>query len=84
MNHAPIIDLWPSLSDFATDIGQSYNTAKAIRRRGWIPDWYWESAVAGAERREIKGVTLERLAEASKQRAPKPQDEASSASEAAA
>lgn len=71
MNHAPIIDLWPSLTDFAADIGQSYNTAKAIRRRGWIPDWYWEAAAKGAIERGIDGVTLERLAEIAAARAPK-------------
>lgn len=70
MTHAPIIDLWPSLSEFAADIRQSYNTAKAIRRRGFIPDWYWGDVVEAAKRREIDGVTLERLAEIAKSRAP--------------
>jgi hypothetical protein len=70
MSHSPIIDRWPRLSDFAEDIGQSYNTAKAIRRRGWIPPWYWEDAVHGAKVRGIDEVTLEALAQAAKRRAP--------------
>lgn len=62
MSHRPLIDLWPSIRDFADDIGVSYNTAKHIRRRGMIPDGYWEAAIEGANRRGFKEVTYPLLA----------------------
>lgn len=63
MDHAAIINLWPSLSAFAGDIGVPYVTAKAMRRRGSIPAPYWLRVVARAAERNIEGVTLERLAQ---------------------
>lgn len=64
MNHTDVINLWPSISAFAEDIGVSYGTAKAMRRRGSVPGGYWAKMVAKAEEREIKGVTLDVLANA--------------------
>lgn len=64
MSHAEIIKRWKSLSEFAEDLSVSYGTAKAMRRRGSIPDRYWLTAVEAAERRGINGVTLEGLARA--------------------
>ena len=64
MTHRPLIDRWPTLSDFAGDIGVSYNTAKAMRRRKKVPSEYWLAAVAAADSREIEGVTLEAFAAA--------------------
>lgn len=64
MTHADLINLWPSLSDFAADLGIEYGTAKAMRRRSSIPSEYWLTMVRTAETREIAGVTLEALAAA--------------------
>jgi len=64
MTHADIINLWPSLSDFAADLSIEYGTAKAMRRRGSIPSEYWLALVRCAERRNINDVTLEALAKA--------------------
>jgi hypothetical protein len=64
MTHADIINLWPSLTDFAADLSVEYGTAKAMRRRGSIPSEYWLAVVRKAESREIDGVTLEALAAA--------------------
>lgn len=64
MSHAEIINRWPSLSAFAEDLSVSYGTAKAMRRRGGIPDRYWLTAVEAAERRGLDGVTLDGLARA--------------------
>lgn len=64
MSHAEIINRWPSLSAFAEDLSVSYGTAKAMRRRGGIPDRYWLTAVEAADRRGLDGVTLEGLARA--------------------
>jgi hypothetical protein len=63
MSHAPIINLWPSLSAFADDIGVQYVTAKAMRRRGSIPAPYWVRIVTAARKRGIPDVSHERLAE---------------------
>lgn len=68
--HRTIIDSWPDMEAFARDIGASINTAKAIRQRGWIPDWYWWRVVRAAERRDLKGVSFETLAKLAKERAP--------------
>lgn len=64
MTHSQIIDLWPSLTEFAGDISVQYGTAKAMRRRSRVPDEYWLVLVRRAEARGLQGVTLEALAEA--------------------
>lgn len=64
MTHADLINLWPSLSDFAADLSVEYGTAKAMRRRSSIPSEYWLALVKAAETREIAGVNLEALAAA--------------------
>lgn len=64
MTHVQIINLWPSLSDFASDIGVQYGTAKAMRRRGSIPSEHWLCMTAKAAERGISGVSLEALASA--------------------
>lgn len=46
-----IIDLWPSLADFAADAGVTYGAAKQMRRRGSIPLKYWAALLKGAEPR---------------------------------
>lgn len=57
-----VIACWPTISDFAGDIGVSDNTAKQMRTRDRIPDAYWARAVAGAEQRKLRGVSLKLLA----------------------
>jgi hypothetical protein len=63
MAHAQIINLWPTIADFASDIGVGYEAAKAMRRRGSIPPGYWVRTVDAAARRGIEGVDYRRLAE---------------------
>lgn len=67
MTHSEIISQWPSLSEFAADIGVEYGTAKAMRRRSSIPPQYWVTIVAKAAERGVKGVTYEALALAAAQ-----------------
>lgn len=62
MDHSAVINLWPSLSLFAADLGVQYGTAKAMRRRGKIPPEYWVRLCARARERGIEGVTVEQLA----------------------
>ena len=61
MTHTDIINLWPSLSDFAADMAIEYGTAKAMRRRGSIPPKYWPVIVSKAAERSINGVTADAL-----------------------
>lgn len=68
MTHVDIINSWPTLSDFADDLGVAYGTAKAMRRRGSIPSEHWIAVVAGARSRGIDGVSLEALAQAAASR----------------
>lgn len=63
MAHAQIINLWPTIADFASDIGVGYEAAKAMRRRGSIPPGYWVRTVEAATRRGFPGVDYQRLAE---------------------
>ena len=64
MTHSDVINLWPSLSLFADDLGVPYGTAKAMRRRGRIPSEYWFRLVQKADERGIEGVSTDVLAEA--------------------
>lgn len=63
-SHVEMINAWPSLAVFADDIGVSYGTAKAMRRRGSVPSEYWVAMVSKAPEREVSGVTFEALAAA--------------------
>jgi hypothetical protein len=68
MSHIQIIAKWPSLSDFASDLGVAYGTAKAMKRRGSIPADRWVDVVEKAKARKIKDITLEKLAMAKAER----------------
>lgn len=63
MSHRPLINRWPSIKALAEDLGVGYETAKGIRRRGWIPDRYYEKAVTGARKRSFHEVTRKRLSQ---------------------
>lgn len=58
-----ILDLWPSLADFARDVLIGYEAAKQMRRRGSIPVKYWPAMIAAADRRGKK-LTEKALVEA--------------------
>lgn len=58
-----IINQWPSLADFAADIGVEENTAKQMRTRNSVNARYWIPMVSAARRRRIK-VTMDVLAAA--------------------
>ena len=57
-----LIGRWPSITEFAQDIGvvpqQGYN----MSRRNSIPVDHWAATIIAAERRGIDGVTLEAMA----------------------
>lgn len=59
--HRTLISLWPSLADFAQDLGVSENTAKQMRTRDSVHARYWLAMIAGARERGIEGVSFESL-----------------------
>lgn len=67
-----IIDKWPSLQEFAEDIGVKYVTAQVMRHRNSIDSKHWKALVCGAEKRLFADVTLEALAEIAADRATQP------------
>lgn len=69
MSHKEIIDKWPSLGEFAADLGVAYGTAKAMRQRASIPANRWAEVVEKARARKLKDVSLEKLALAAAERA---------------
>lgn len=58
-----IIGLWPNRSQLAEDLDTTYGVVKQWDRRNSIPPEYWLRLVVAAKKRDIEGVTLERLAE---------------------
>lgn len=64
-----LIDMWPSLGDFATDVNLAYVTAKQMRRRNSIAPGHWPKVVAAAKRRRIDGISIEKLGTLAVQRA---------------
>lgn len=64
MTHAEIIGLWPSIAQFARDLGVAYESAKAMSRRSSIPATYWKRVVQAAAAIDLQCVTYAALAEA--------------------
>jgi hypothetical protein len=58
---ADVINLWPSLSRFAADVGVSYGVAKQWRRRNSIPSERWAELLWAAELRAIDGLSANLL-----------------------
>lgn len=76
MSNAPtsisdLINKWPTIGDFADEVGCGYEAARQMRLRESINPKHWESVVAASQRRKIKGVTFKWLASqrAAKERA---------------
>lgn len=59
--HSQIINLWPSLSDFAGDLGQGTETVRHWANRNRIPAWHWPKVAEAARKRRL-GVTEAELA----------------------
>ena len=57
-----VINRWPSLNEFASDIGVEYVTAQVMRWRNSINSRHWSAVVAAAASRGFDGITLEALA----------------------
>lgn len=59
--HTSIIDLWPSLQEFAADLNVSVDRVRKWRERGRIPSHEWANIVTAASGRGI-AVDLSTLA----------------------
>lgn len=58
-----LIDQWPTIAEFASDVGCGYEAARQMRRRKKIAPEHWASVVSASKGRGIDGVTLEWIAE---------------------
>lgn len=68
MSNAPasisgLIDHWPTIGEFAAEVGCGYEAARQMRRRESIAPEHWQNVIAAAERRGINGVSLGWLTE---------------------
>jgi len=61
--HPEIIELWPSVNEFAEDVGTSPNLVRCWKHRKSIPAPYWTPLVTAAQDRDIP-LTYRMLAEA--------------------
>jgi hypothetical protein len=59
---ASVIDLWPTATELAADIGEKDGTVRQWRNRDRIPAEFWEAIVGAAAARGFSGVTPEALA----------------------
>lgn len=59
---ASLMALWPSVSDFARDIGIAPTHAHVMKLRGSIPPAHWSAVVSAAEARGFSDVSMDVLA----------------------
>lgn len=52
MNHSDIINLWPTLMEFASDMGVDWQKARGWKRRNSIPTKYWPGLIESARKRK--------------------------------
>jgi len=56
-----LIESWPTIGEFASDVGCGYEAARQMRRRERIAPEHWPQVIAASARRGIN-VSLEWLA----------------------
>ncbi|WP_037070275.1 hypothetical protein [Rhizobium favelukesii] len=67
MSNAPtsisaLIEQWPTITEFAAEVGCGYEAARQMRRRQSIAPEHWAKVVEVAKAKSIDGVTFEWLA----------------------
>ena len=67
-NFLEVIDLWPSVLEFAQDIGKKPNLIRKWKERDSIPSDAWLSIISAAQYRGLHGVTAEVLTEIASRR----------------
>lgn len=68
-----LISMWPTIAQYADDVGCGYEAARQQRRRESIAPEHWQAVIDASERKGIVGVTFEWLA---RQRVPSKTGEA--------
>jgi len=58
-----LIDQWPTITEFAAEVGCGYEAARQMRRRKSIAPEHWARVVKASNDRGIDGVSFEWLAE---------------------
>lgn len=62
IRHSEIISLWPSVGEFANDVGQKETTCRGWKLRDSIPAKYWQEIIVAAQNRKFnKNITFETL-----------------------
>jgi hypothetical protein len=69
LNHSDIIGLWPTLGDFAADLGVRPNTARGWKRRNSIPPNYWRGLIEKARERRVYVTPDHLMAQVAQRRA---------------
>lgn len=69
LNHSDTINLWPTLADFAADVGVKRNTARGWKRRNSIPAKYWPTVLEMARNRRAYVSPEELMRSAERRRA---------------
>jgi hypothetical protein len=57
-----LIAKWPTIAEFANEVGCGYEAARKMVTRGRVGPRHWGSVVEASERRGIPGVSIEWLA----------------------
>lgn len=57
-----LISKWPTIADFASEVGIGYEAARQMRRRESIAPEHWVRVISACHDKGIPGVTLEWLA----------------------
>lgn len=57
-----LIAKWPTIAEFASEVGCGYEAARQMRRREKIAPEHWSRVVTAATARGIPGITFEWLA----------------------
>lgn len=56
-----LINQWPNLSDFATDLGCKYQTARKMKERNSIASIHWKKLIEASKKQGISGISYEWL-----------------------
>lgn len=57
-----LIAEWPTIGDFALEVGCGYEAARQMRRRESIAPEHWHRVIEVSRKRGLQGVTLDWLA----------------------
>lgn len=56
-----LFEAWGGIGAVALDVGEKYQTVAGWKLRDSIPPEYWPVLIGAAERRDLRGVTFEKL-----------------------